>query len=209
VKRYKFLHKKGRSIVSEHGQLKWKIGEWQHVDGEIKACENGLHCSDTPAEAFSYVRGDVLAVVETKGESDQEADKSAWSDMRIAKAYKWTVRDSRELAIYAAELVIDIYEKQYPNDKRPREAIEAAKKVLEKDTKKNRDAADAAADAAYAAADAARAAYAAARAAADAARAAYAAAYAAYAAARAARADTKKKINAWMVKRIKQLEEIK
>jgi len=43
-------------------------------------------------------------------------------------------------AIYAAEQVIDIYEKNNQNE-RPRKAIEAAKKVLASDTKKNRSAA--------------------------------------------------------------------
>ena len=38
-------------------------------------------------------------------------------------------------AIFAAEQVINIYEKKYPNNKRPREAIEAAKAVLQNDTK--------------------------------------------------------------------------
>ena len=87
-------------------------------------------------------------------------------------------------AVFAAEQVIDIFEKKYPNDKRPRNAIEAAKKVVENDTPKTRADADAAAyaadaayaDAAYAAAadayaadaDAAAYAYAAAAAAADA-----------------------------------------
>lgn len=28
----KFLNKEGRSIVSKHGGMKWKIGEWYHVD---------------------------------------------------------------------------------------------------------------------------------------------------------------------------------
>jgi hypothetical protein len=92
-----------------------------------------------------------------------------------------------QYAIFAAELVIDIFEKIYPNDKRPRLAIEMAKKYLKKQSQKNKiaaaaaAAADAAADAAAAcaAADAA-AAYAAADAAAD------AAAYAAVAAAAAA-----------------------
>lgn len=37
-------------------------------------------------------------------------------------------------AIFAAEQVIDIYEKKYPNNKMPRQAIEAAKAVLENDT---------------------------------------------------------------------------
>jgi len=95
-----------------------------------------------------------------------------------------------EYAIYAAEQVLNIFEKKYHNDSRPRIAIAAAKSYLEtpcRKTKKEAYAAyaayaayDAAADAAYAAAYAAYAAY---DAAADAAYAAYdAAADAAYAA---------------------------
>jgi len=106
-------------------------------------------------------------------------------------------------AIYAAEQVIGIYEKKYPNNPAPRNAIKAAKAVLKNDTIENRKAAAAAAYAAYAAAAAyaayaAAAAYAAYAAAADAAYAAYAAdaayaAYAAYAAA-AAYADARKEM---------------
>ena len=79
-------------------------------------------------------------------------------------------------AIFAAEQVIEIFEKKYPKDKRPRKAIEAAKAFLKNDTHKNRVAAGAAAGAAadaYSDADAAAgaagaAAYSAADAAADA-----------------------------------------
>ena len=73
-------------------------------------------------------------------------------------------------AIFAAEKVIDIYEKKYPLDNRPRKAIEAAKKYLGDKTEQNKKAAASAASAAYAASSAAYA--------------AYAAAYAAYAAAK-------------------------
>ena len=55
-------------------------------------------------------------------------------------------------AIFAAEQVLDIFEKKYPEDKRPRKAIDAARKCLEADTASNRKAAYAAAAAAYAAA---------------------------------------------------------
>ena len=68
--------------------------------------------------------------------------------MKVVKAYKWQKKDSVELAIYAAELVIDTYEKEYPNDDRPRKAIEAAKTYLKSPTDKNRQAAEAAAEAA-------------------------------------------------------------
>ena len=82
-----------------------------------------------------------------------------------------------QYAIFAAEQVIDIYEGKYPNDKRPRNAIEAAKAYLKNPSKKTK---------AYAA-DAAAYAYAAGY------GAAYAAAYAAtYAAADAAGAERRK-----------------
>ena len=94
-----------------------------------------------------------------------------------------------QYAVFAAEQVVDIYTKQYPNDNRVKEAIMAAKKVINRNSEKNRaaawDAARAAADAAW---DAARAAADAARAAADSARAAADAAWAAADAAWAARA---------------------
>jgi hypothetical protein len=71
-------------------------------------------------------------------------------------------KQSVQYAIFAAEQVIDIYEGKYPNDKRPRNAIEAAKAYLKNPSKKTKAyafaaayaAADAAAAAAYAYADA-------------------------------------------------------
>ena len=53
------------------------------------------------------------------------------------------------IAIFSAELVIDIYEKKYPNDNRPQKAIEAAKQYLKRPCKETADATNAAA--AYAA----------------------------------------------------------
>src|ERR1035437_9428105 len=142
---YKFLNLKGKTIKSNSGNMTWKVGKWNSFKGELSMCNSGLHCSRTPYQAFSYVQGEVLAIVETKGKSIIQDDKECWSDMKIVKAYKWTKKDSVAFAIYAAELVIDNYEKEYPKDKRPREAIEAAKKVLFHDTAKNRAAAESAA----------------------------------------------------------------
>jgi hypothetical protein len=101
-----------------------------------------------------------------------------------------TYNQKREIAIGVSSIVLVIYENKYPNDDRPRKAIEAAKKYLNneisiKKLKLARSAAYAAA--AYAADAYAADAYAYAADAADAA--AYAAADAAYAAADAADAD--------------------
>ena len=94
----------------------------------------------------------------------------------------WKVLTPRQCALAAAdiaELVLHVYEKKYPGDGRPREAIKAARG---NDKNKAQVAANAAANAAYAAAPAANAAHAASYAAANAANAAYFASYAAYAA---------------------------
>jgi len=129
-------------------------------------------------------------------------------------------------ALFAAEQVLDIFEKKYPEDDRPRKAIEAAKAWLKNPCKETADAAanaadaaadaaanaaDAAANAAYAAANAAYAAayaaYVANAAAYAAANAAYAAAYAAYVANAAAyAAKLKKKIILYGVKLLKEVK---
>ena len=112
--------------------------------------------------------------------------------MGTVKGYRMYV----SYAVYAAEQVIDIYEKKYPDDKRPRKAIEAAKACIKNPSAKNKEAAGWAA--AWAAGAAARAAEAAARAAGwaaeAAARAAEAAARAAGAAGWAAAAAMQEKI---------------
>ena len=173
---YKFLR---TGLKSDSGDCVWKVGEWKHED-KLYICHRGFHASKTPLQALGYVKGEIIARVEVKGNSIIQDDKECWSDMRVVKSYYWKKEDSVELAIFSAELVIDIFEKKYPKDDRPRKAIEAAKAYLVAIKSGNKKAA-----AAAAAADAARAAYAAARAAAYAA-AAYAAAAAAAAAADAA-----------------------
>lgn len=107
MKLYKFLNKNGRSIVSAHGNLKWKIGEWQTCEPEkLALCEYGFHSSKKIYEAFSYVQGEVLAEVECRGKHLDDDDKQVWSEIRIVKAYKWTKKDSVALAIFSAELCL-------------------------------------------------------------------------------------------------------
>jgi hypothetical protein len=126
----------------------------------------------------------------------------SWANWLLAKTM--TTENCQKYAIFAAKQVIQIYEKKYPRDSRPRQAIEAAEKYLNEPTEDNKNAAyaaaaaadatayaaaaaaDAAADAAGAAADAAGAAADSAYAAASSAHAAYAAAHAADAAVDAA-----------------------
>ena len=59
-------------------------------------------------------------------------------------------------AVYAAKQCLPNYEKVYPDDKRVRDAIKAAEKVIKNDTKENRSAAERARSAAWSAANVAR-----------------------------------------------------
>ncbi len=173
--KYLQLDSKG-NIISNYDRSKWKIGKWRETKKTAKNCENGFHSSKEIYQAYSYVAGEVLAKVEVDGQFDEGTDKLSFQRMRIVKAYKWDKTTSVKLAIYAAEQVISIYEKEYPDDKRPRRAIQAAKKYLKNPT---------------------------------AARAAYAADAAAYAADAADAAAMIKKINTYMLRQVKNLEEIK
>ena len=121
-----------------------------------------------------------------------------WTLVRLRPDLKQIAVDT---AIYAAELVLPIFEKQYPNDDRSRKAIEVAKSGV--NCRAAANAADAAAcaaacAAAYAAVYAIRAAYAA-----DAAEAAYAASYASAEAAACADSSAKNKIKEFLLTKIR------
>jgi len=212
-KLYKFVR---TGLKSNSGDHTWEIGKWYH-ENIVDIYNKGFHASKTPLQALGYVGGEILCEVEVKGTSEIEDDKECWSDMRVVKAYHWTKEDSVKLAIFSAELVIDIFENKYPTDDRPRKAIEAAKAYLVAVKSGDKEAAagaagaaaEAAAEAAEAAAGAAWAAagaavVAAGAAAGAAARAAARAADAAGAAARAAEAILPK-LDAWFAKKIKKL----
>ena len=163
---YKFLD---AGIKSHYDGSPWAIGEWRSVAAPNTECI-GLNASELVQGAMNYVQGAILAKVEVKGKIIKTGDKWTCEHMRIIAVAAWSIRDSIALAIYAAESVLSIYENQYPEDKRPRAAIVAARACLQTPTS---DAAARAADAAAGAADAA------ARASDAAAGAAYAAAWAA------------------------------
>ena len=141
----KTLYKSLKAGLTSYGDFKWEVNKWYHQEGKIEACQSGFHASKNIIDAMGFVNMECLALVEVKGKSDKsENDKEAWSDMRIVKAWEWKKEDSVALSLFAAELCLKNFEKVFPDDKRPREAIEAARKWLEEPTEANRSAASAA-----------------------------------------------------------------
>jgi hypothetical protein len=144
---------------------------------ELRACSEAV--AVYKRRPFEDATEAIRALIDGYEEASDIDEKTRlqWGNWLIARLLPR--RDRVRYAVYAAGQVISIFEAEFPDDKRPKTAIEAAKKWLEGEAT-GRDAADAA--------DAARAAAYAAYAAACAADAAYAAACAARAAACAARA---------------------
>ena len=174
---YKFLR---TGMKSNYDGSPWVMDKWRTVPAPTMECV-GLNCSRMIADALGYVRGEILAKVEYRGEVIDAHTKLTCGGMRVVKAWKWDKMISVKVAVFSARHVLPLYEKANPTDKRPREAIEAAEAWIKRPTKKNAAACSAKAANSAKAAKATNSAAAAAYAAADSAYAAYAAA-AAYAA---------------------------
>jgi len=82
-----------------------------------------------------------------KGIYKQGIKEKRFSDINWMLTRLFNRKQCIQYAVYAAEQVFYIFEKENPQDKRPRNAIDAAIKCIDNDTKKNRDAAWAARDA--------------------------------------------------------------
>jgi hypothetical protein len=150
-------------------------------DETPKLCASGWHLATHQGIAEHVRTGAVLWIAEGRGASVAADDKVAFSSARlVSQVGTLTQVIAVQWAAECARRVLKHYEDRYPEDKRPREAIQAALKWAKDPTEANRAAAYNAANAAHNAANAANAAHNAANAAADAA--AYHAYHAAYAA---------------------------
>ena len=153
----------------------WEIGETRIIPAAerkaIALCKYGYHFCPTLFDALMYAPGSLACLVEVPGDaqvSKEDFPKGVSYQRMLVKA----VRVERELRLFAAdcaERVLHVFERERPNDDRPRKAIQAARDFANgKIGAAARDAAwaaaraaarDAARDAAWAAAwDAARAA---------------------------------------------------
>jgi hypothetical protein len=206
---YKFLRLKDDQVISDWDGSAWKKSEWRDIADSPILQAQGFYASDSITDAVQWF-GNVLAEVEVRGRSVPGRVMSVHQGMRITRAWKFSCQDWLDLAIYTAELVLPVFESRFPDDKRPRTAVESGSAA---------DAADAAGSAASTGARSAAHAARAAVAAADAiTRRADAAAYAAHAIrsadgathgiSAAARTDAHNKIEGWLRERISGMESL-
>lgn len=175
---YKITAADGSSVHGGSGQ--WTPGEWREVEGDLVPCRNGLHLVEARDLLNWLVQDGIVWEAEYEGERVDDRRKVVVRKARITR--KVGVLNCQILVEFGAdcaEHVLPIFEARYPDDDRPRRAIEAARAWLRGDVPPA-----AVADAAAAAGEAAGVADAADAAATGAASVAYHSAYcAAYAAA--------------------------
>jgi hypothetical protein len=114
----KTLYKAIPENKTAHGHL-FRKNIWYKIDGDLEICENGFHASQNIIDAMIHVACGYVAKVQVKGKSIIEKDKECWEQMRIIEWHKWTKKDSVALALFAAEMCLPNFEKEYPDDKRP------------------------------------------------------------------------------------------
>jgi hypothetical protein len=114
-------------IKSDYDGFQWTIGKWESLSNPPTEKCVGFNASERIVRAMSYVPMEVLARVEVDGVIIRDADKWTCEKMRILEAWEWTEEESVCLSIFAAELVLPKFEEAFPDDARPRKAIEAAK----------------------------------------------------------------------------------
>ena len=151
---YKWLTATRKSPVA--GNWTWTQGKWRKCKGDLIPCKNGIHAC-RPGDLVHHIDAR-LWIAEADGERVDADDKIVVRRLRIVAPVE-TINDVT-LRLFAAGCAADalpIFERDYPNDDRPRRAIQAARDFAHgRITAQELAAARAAAGAAKAAGDAAR-----------------------------------------------------
>ena len=150
VKGFRFVME---DLRSERGDVQWIVGEWQKCEGVLGLCENGFHASEDALDSLSYVFGTRWFRCEARGAILHGGDKFCAREMRLTGEIPLSVL--RRFAVECAGHVLSIFEKKYPDDLRPRRAVEAAESYLDDPTDANEEEVEAAVWAAAGAAGAA------------------------------------------------------
>ena len=120
---YKFLN--GREATHIPG-FRYRLGSWKEVTGPLVPCKNGLHL--LRVENLSRWIARDLFVAEYDGEFVEAEDKLVVRRARIVEHLTgWNERTRALAACDFAESVLPIWEAHFPNDERPRKAIQAGR----------------------------------------------------------------------------------
>jgi len=125
---YKVLGDNQKSFHGGSG--KWAKGRWRSVKPPLGACAHGLHlCRE--GDLLTWL-GPTIWLAEAGGERIDQSDKIVVERARIVeKLATWNERTARLFACDCAERTLPLFEKHNSNDKRPRRAIETARRFAD------------------------------------------------------------------------------
>jgi len=128
---YKVLNDDGTPFHGGIGQ--WSLpegdkpGKWMPPIENLELCASGYHVINKN-QLIEWI-GPTIFEVEVKGKFIHDANKSVFESARlIRKIEAWNDKTARLFAADCAERVLPFYESEYPNDSRPRLAIDATRK---------------------------------------------------------------------------------
>ena len=109
----------------------WTPGEWMPpIEGELVPCENGYHLCRL-GDLIGWL-GEAIFTAEYRGECVAHGDKLVVREARLlAKVEAWNERTARLFTCDCAERVLPIFECEYPDDARPRNAIAIARQYAD------------------------------------------------------------------------------
>lgn len=111
------------------------LGETLKIDPEkLVPCKFGLHGSIKLLDALSFLdfNNAWICRVKLAGKILEHDNDKLCASERTVIAWASADRTLHEFAVWCAREVLTIFENKYPNDKRPRQAIEAKEKWLDK-----------------------------------------------------------------------------
>jgi hypothetical protein len=122
MKAYHFLS--GEMTGGYGNEPPWTIGEKRRVTGKLVLCQWGYHYGKTPHDALQYAHGDVFCEVEVSKIGPKDDAKGCSRTRKLLRCVDAS-KVLHAVACDIAEDVLPLFESQYPNDMRPRQAIEA------------------------------------------------------------------------------------
>lgn len=133
---YKVLNTDGTSRNGGHANWSmptqdddgtWTPGDWMPEIAEIVPCKSGYHYCHGELELLEWL-GPAIYIVEPGPVVVPDSDKHVTNTARLLRPVEaWDDRATRLFAADCAERVLHLYEQEYPDDSRPRDAIVAAR----------------------------------------------------------------------------------
>jgi hypothetical protein len=110
------------------GTYQWVVGKWaRKIRGTLVPCHRGYHvCQEN--DLLEWL-GPVICEAEIGGGCIRASDETVARTARIVRVLDtWNERTARLFACDCAERVLPVFERVHPNDNRPREAVETARR---------------------------------------------------------------------------------